>query len=107
MKYYYNGKLIRTSKTHDDYKYALIDERHGCVSCSKSRTTIQTKYNQYTASLVGMLAAHQRVLDGTCTKSEKKWVRHISNTDDMIRAEIDRMKAILDDIKIVELEARG
>lgn len=26
-KYYLNGQLVRTSKTHDNYKYALVCER--------------------------------------------------------------------------------
>jgi hypothetical protein len=33
MKFYYNGKLIRTSKTHI-YKFALLNYAGNCVTCS-------------------------------------------------------------------------
>lgn len=44
MKFYYNGKLIRESKTND-YNFALL--RYGvCISCSKSIKGVQKDYRE-------------------------------------------------------------
>lgn len=36
MKFYYNGKLVRTSKNHV-YTHAVINENGGCIACSSTR----------------------------------------------------------------------
>ena len=39
IKYFYKGQLMRTSKTRDDYKYALLWKgKDGSFSCHKCST---------------------------------------------------------------------
>jgi hypothetical protein len=45
MKFYYNGKLIRTSKTHE-YKYAVIANDE-CLTCSATMDGAQKFINRY------------------------------------------------------------
>ena len=46
MKFYYNGKLIRTSKTHV-YNWAIIDPTDGGVyACRRDRSGAESEYNR-------------------------------------------------------------
>lgn len=50
MKYYYKGQLIRTSKTHNDYKYAVVahvGDAIKCVSCSATRNGVERTMRNY------------------------------------------------------------
>lgn len=50
-KYYYKGKLIRSRKTRDDYKFALIivsnedSNNFACLSCSSTYKGAMKNYS--------------------------------------------------------------
>jgi hypothetical protein len=48
MKFYYNGKLVRTSKTHE-YKYAVIATNRDdkVLTCSTTKNGAQAFINRY------------------------------------------------------------
>ena len=54
-KYYYNGQLIRTSKTRDNYTHALIVEyytndgkiAYHCLGCSSKSANLVGQFNYY------------------------------------------------------------
>ena len=68
MKFYYNGKLVRTSKTHE-YKYAIVKradiesdaERIKPFACSKDMKGVESNL----AYLSKTLRRYQSVKDGT------------------------------------------
>lgn len=47
-KYYYNNELIRTSKSHNNYTHAVIEERNGKVkalACCSSKELASKQWN--------------------------------------------------------------
>lgn len=45
MKFYYNGKLMRTSKTHE-YKFAIVWPNGKCASCHGTREAAEKEYRK-------------------------------------------------------------
>ena len=45
MKFYFNGKLIRTSKNHE-YKYAILSENDGVWSCHSTLEAAEKEYRK-------------------------------------------------------------
>lgn len=50
MKFYYNGKLMRTSKTHD-YKFAIVNPSGSCWSCHGTLDAAQKEFRRPIAEL--------------------------------------------------------
>lgn len=49
MKFYYNGKLVRTSKTHE-YRYAIVTEAGNLISCHGTREAAEKEFRKPIAS---------------------------------------------------------
>lgn len=126
MKFYYNDKLVRTSKTHD-YKYAIISKKGDCLSCHGTLESAQKEFRRQISELETSIADDKKIITAlekgktaVDLKICRRWCR-ISlkgkNFDGSDRAdpatwqeEIERsLKRIewLNTRKIVELEARA
>ena len=109
MKFYYNGQLVRTSKTHQ-YKYALINTETGkCYACGADRKNPEAELRYRSANLV----TYRAVRDGQyrqkdkyhCTaeqirKNAEKYYGSLENA-------IAEQEEYVANLKIVELEARA
>ena len=118
MKFYYNGKLMRTSKTHE-YKYAIITAADACCSCHSSLEWAETEYRRPIAACetnihdclvaIEMLEMGRNYYE---VKICKRWHKiSLKGKDkkyfeDQIEANKARIE-ILKTRKIVELEARA
>lgn len=109
MKFYYNGKLVRTSKTHE-YKYALINtETEKARACSKDLKGVHAEL----AYLRKGLDVYLAVQNGTYRQKDRGCYTAKQIEENAIRwygslqAAIDNEKAFLAKYKIVELEARA
>lgn len=122
MKFYYNNKLMRTSKTHE-YKYAVVSFRTGepvCLGCSATRSGAEAKITELTEWSRRNIASCENALKAL--RSGRKyydWVDgrrtcpvklEVSDTEESFIESIERSKAhikqIHENCKIVELEAR-
>lgn len=109
MKFYYNGKLVRTSKSHE-YRYAVM---HGdkCIGCSATRDgALKTAYALVSAKK--NLAVCESVLNGTYVRKSRNHYtaeQIIKNSGgiDGIKREIEGYKAYISECVLVELEARA
>ncbi len=124
MKFYYNDKLIRTSKTHD-YKYALISSTGKCVTCSASRERAEAelaswinRYNDKIQNYKNIIhaietgASHYNAIEGRKTYRVKLDAKNNeAHTLDGAREYLEDSTAKLEEIKkcwkVVELEARA
>ena len=105
MKFYYNGKLVRTSKTMV-YKYAIINTNNGkTVKCSKNMKGIE----QGMSDLNENMRFYQKVKsmkDGSKAKKEAiEWIKKyqgFNTLDEAIEAHNKWIKRFV----IVELEMR-
>lgn len=92
MKYYYNGKLVRTSK--NEYKYGLL--RSGeVISCSKTKATIARE-------LENQKKAIKKDIAFAAKEENKKFIEDFTKTtvDEYIKGEL----AVIDSLQIIELE---
>ena len=110
MKFFYNGKLIRTSRSHE-YKYAAITANGNCLCCSSTLDGCVKLLEQKTANGKGWLRNYEQVYNGTFVEKKGGWeVKDImgmfNDSLDELKNEIDRLKAYYDGIKIVELEMK-
>ena len=123
MKFYYNDKLIRTSKTHE-YKYALISGTGKCVTCSASRERAEAelaswinRYNDKIQNYKNIIhaietgASHYNAIDGRKTYRVKlDGKNNEAHTLDGAKEYLEGSTARLEEIKswkVVELEARA
>ena len=61
MKFYYNGKLVRTSKTRD-YKYAIIWPDGECTSCHGTLESAKKEYRRYIAEAEGCIEEAKQII---------------------------------------------
>lgn len=108
MKFYYNGKLIRTSKTHE-YKYALVNKNSlQAYRCSKDMKGIEAAKSEIARDLNLLLS----VKNGTYKRKDRwsstakeieeqfiKWYGSMENA-------IDHNRKYCEQFMVVELEAR-
>jgi hypothetical protein len=121
MKFYYNGKLIRTSKTHI-YKYAVINiARDKCVACSATKEGAQATINSRLAeyergiknqtSIIKALekgAKYCTYIDGKRTITLKLEARHtIEKAKEWLGYYTKDYEYVKENYKLVELEARA
>lgn len=109
MKFYYNGKLVRTSKTHE-YKYALINIETGhCYACGADRRNPENELNYRS----GNLRVYKAVKNGQYRQKDK-----CHCTADEIRKNAEKYYGSLENaiaecekyiskLQIVELEPRA
>jgi PIN domain nuclease of toxin-antitoxin system len=118
MKFYYNGKLMRTSKNHD-YKYAIVSANDGLWSCHSTLEAAEKEYRRPIAEAetnihddmvaIEMLNMGRNYYE---IKICKRWHRISLKGKDKAYFEnhIESNKARIENLKtrrIVELEARA
>lgn len=109
MKFYYNGKLVRTSKTHE-YKFALLNTETGkAYACSKdmkgmdrAMSEVSRTYNLYLSVKNGTYRRKDRWCY-TAEQIEANCIKYFGSLDNAIAEH----KAQIDKYKVVELEARA
>lgn len=63
MKFYYNGKLVRTSKNHE-YKYASINKKTGkAYSCSTTKEGAGAEINRRINEAKRNIANYEKCID--------------------------------------------
>ena len=119
MKFYYEDKLIRTSKTHV-YTYALIGQNGKAITCSATREgcekellrrlhNIERSITNYENALKAQAAGKKQVrwLDGRTSYYIKLCdLDNLDEFEDYIIADKEIIRIITQEWKIVELEAR-
>ena len=120
MKFYYDGRLIRTSKNHE-YTHAVIDiTDYGCVGCrvgeDKAEAIIRTEISQTERNIANCRAALKALEDGKdgyfYKEGRHTWYSKFSKsqTAEYYEAIIERLSGYIDRInttwKVVELEMR-
>ena len=120
MKFYYLGKLMRTSKNHM-YTHAVVDMRTGeCIGCraneENAHAIIRTELSQCERSIANCRSAIKALRDGKSGYYEKEgrrtWYNRFSpsTTEERYTTSIERIEQYMDRIKrdwcVVELEAR-
>lgn len=126
MKFYYNDKLMRTSKTHE-YKYAIITENGDLWSCHGTLEAAQKEFRRPISECETSIADTKKIIASLekgktyCDlKVCKRWYRvnlKGKNPDGSDRSQIstwavdipklERRIEFLNTRKIVELEARA
>lgn len=109
MKFYYNGNLVRTSKTHE-YKFALLNTETGkAYACSKDMkgmdralSEVSQTYNLYLSVKNGTYRRKDRWAR-TAEQLEAGAVKYWGSLDNALT----ELKQDVDKYKIVELEARA
>lgn len=103
MKYYYNGKLVRTSKS-STYKYAVM-LGDGCKGCYSKIEGARSTFNYYYKMWESNKRCFEEILEGK--RSRKcEWTGK-NFTDDEINEYIANYNNLMSKLQIVELEARA
>ena len=126
MKFYYNGKLVRTSKNHE-YKYAIIGENGNLWSCHGTLEAAQKEFRRPISECESQIADYHKAIDALNkgktyydTKVCRRWYRvqlkgkditgkdrsEVSTWEGWIESAQNRIH-FLNGRKIVELEARA
>ena len=120
MKFYYNGQLIRTSKSHE-YTHAVIDTLTGeCKGCrvgkDKAEAIISSEiasHEKYIANYKSAIKAMESGKSGYYAKEGRHTYYHkipIDRTVDKYREWIEWNRKYIDSVKadwkVVELEVR-
>lgn len=117
-KFYYNGKLVRTSKTHH-YTHAVINTKTGkAVGCRSSREAAEAIIASEINWRNDVIANYERAVKAiekgetwyTEREGRKSYRMRVSRTAEEYKAfaeqTAERQKEILRDWKVVELEER-
>lgn len=111
-KYYYQGKLVRTSKTHD-YSFAVIRERKDgtftLIACSKTKELAERRLNSEMSNSKHNLKAEEERLKRMKRglKVPKWWSKEENTIAGLEQLIEDRKKSIeryYEEAKVVELE---
>lgn len=116
MKFYYNDKLIRTSKTHE-YKFAaMLDGK--CLKCSATREGAQAEITRSLNEQQSRIDFEKKILEaiergetrvraknGPWVKLDPEW-HTPENMLERIEKHKERMAYIREHAEVVELEAR-
>ena len=119
MKFYYDNKLIRTSKSHA-YTHALIDQNCKAVTCSATREGCEKEHSRLVRKLEQIIQNRENALAARAAgKTQVKWLdgrktyylklnerRYLDEFSKYIEADRKRLHTMIHDWKIVELEAR-
>lgn len=107
MKFYYQGHLIRTSKTHN-YKYAIIDkETFKAYRCSKDLKGIQSGLHEIRRNLDVLLSVQngtyiQKPRCCTAKEIENNKIKYYGS----LQNAIDKEKEYVNSFIVVELEIK-
>ena len=118
MKFYYNNKLLRTSKTHE-YKYAIVTVSDACCSCHGTLEAAEKEYrrpiSECETNIHDYMVAIEMLKMGRSyydVKICKRWhriplkgkdINYFESNIEYLRNRIETLKTR----KIVELEARA
>jgi len=102
MKFYYNGQLVRTSKTRH-YKYAIGSEEHGFKTCSE---TLDNAKKQLDAKKRYYLQVAKSNLEFAKKPENLKWLKEEYGEDYDPEVTYKNELAHANACKIVELEER-
>ena len=101
MKYYYNGKLVRSSK-NSSYKYAVMLGGF-CKSCSSSLDGARNSFNSIRNDWQSSKQHIEDVLAGKCKRPS--FMKNVS--DEELSNGVKQYEKMLNELHIVELEARA
>ena len=120
MKFYYNNKLVRTSKTHE-YKYALIWEgrekvemcsgtREGCEKEITRRINVRLEAIENEKAIITAIKAGKNKY--MCKEGRRSYyielpTKDISEVEGWIENRKNAIEEIRKNLKLVELEARA
>ena len=119
MKFYYNDKLLRTSKTHV-YTHALLDHNGNVITCSATREGCKKELSRRIREIERRLTNHENAMKAHAAgKSQVRWLdgrtSFYTNLNDFknldgfakyIEAAKASIRIMNQEWKIVELEAR-
>lgn len=120
MKFYYNNKLVRTSKTHE-YKYALIWEGTGnLVMCSATREGCEKEIKSRIGHCREAIENYENIIKAINNGSKKFLAKagrksfyidipvdSVEKCKEYIGHEREKIEAYIRKMKIVELEVRA
>lgn len=122
MKFYYNGKKVRESKTHE-YKYAVIattrDDK--VLTCSATKDGAQAFINRYISERESEIKTCENIIKALETGAKSFYAVYgrktvyckiredhsVDGTKERIASCKKAIESILNNWKIVELEARA
>lgn len=118
MKFYYNGQVIRTSKTHV-YTHAVINTNTGeCKGCRSNRKgaeqIISSEISAQKSNIEDVKAQIKALEQGKriyrCKCGKRSYYEKIWNSkkelEEWLAAYENRIKNVTENWKVVELEAR-
>lgn len=125
MKFYYEGKLVRTSKTHE-YKFAAIDvskadgEKISALKCSATHEGAKSEIDRKRNNALNAITHYEQMIKAIENGYKHMWAKecgHAYKIDltkysiDELRSYIDSERKYLDYIqmnfKVVQLEAKS
>ena len=119
MKFYYEDKLIRTSKNHV-YTHALIDQRGNAITCGASRKRCEKELLRKLHEVERNLMNLENALKARATGEKRvRWfvgctsyyinlyeLKNIDKFEEYIATDKEIIHIIMHEWKIIELEAR-
>ena len=113
MKFYYNNKLIRTSKTHN-YKYAVITASGRLLCCASSYDLALKGIQTNTGTQRSNLDFYKKELDALNKGLNSFYITNrwgcnkfkVEHTREQLESKIMDYEKWLQGIQIVELEAK-
>lgn len=121
MKFYYNGKLVRTSKNHE-YTHAVINiTNDGCMGCRASKETAEAiitseiaQYEKRIANYESAIKALESGKSGYYAKEGRRIYYNKFSSDSTVERYIERIEwcreyinKVMANWQVVELEARA
>lgn len=119
MKFYYNDKLIRTSKTHV-YTHALLDQSSKAVTCSATREGCEKELSRSIRKIEQRMMNYENALKAKAAgKTQVMWIdgrssfymnlnnlKSIDSFAEYIEIDKEMIRVRKHEWKIVELDAR-
>lgn len=113
MKYYYNGKLVRTSKTRE-YTHAVL-HNGACVACSSSAALAEKAMNKELSALRGNLSFYKDAAKAVASGKHAMWTKvngrafkvGLDRTAEEYAKAIEWTEDYMNGWEVVELEARA
>lgn len=106
MKFYYQGKLVRTSKTHN-YKYGVFTKENDCLACASSFELAQNSIASATMFKRSSLKSYNKILKAIKQGKEKiilgRNIFKITETAEQCEEQIKKIEEYLKGIHIEEL----
>lgn len=106
MKFYYNGTLMRTSKTRQ-YKYAVISASGKCLACSETYNGA-LKYVQYYVNIWRKNIAYlESLVNGKRKVAQEDIDLCYGGNIEIVKEKIKLNNLFIEQIRVVELQARA